>query len=141
MVPDPKLRYQQLLFFAAKLTVSELFETLESLDVLLSSHTFAPSGWPIASLQANAASPVHVHACEYGCACIRHAPTHMFTTLVAYTFIKCLYHPPQAMDKELQVEDNKVKGCQSVVYVHATKDEEGKVFYTGESDSQLTKVK
>jgi len=43
------------------------------------------------------------------------------------------------MDAELQVEDNKVKGCQSTVYVHATKDDEGLIHYTGESDSQLTK--
>ncbi len=54
MVPDPKLRYQQLLFFASKL-------------------------------------------------------------------------PP--MNKEYQVEENKVKGCQSVVYVHATKDKDGKIQY------------
>eukprot|EP00277_Geminigera_cryophila_P042526 CAMPEP_0173080268 /NCGR_PEP_ID=MMETSP1102-20130122/16141_1 /TAXON_ID=49646 /ORGANISM="Geminigera sp., Strain Caron Lab Isolate" /LENGTH=183 /DNA_ID=CAMNT_0013953755 /DNA_START=21 /DNA_END=572 /DNA_ORIENTATION=- len=64
MVPDAKLRYQQLLFFAAKL---------------------------------------------------------------------------KTMDKELQVEENQVKGCQSVVYVHAIKDEEGNINYTGESDSALTK--
>ncbi|EKX50870.1 hypothetical protein GUITHDRAFT_66468 [Guillardia theta CCMP2712] len=64
LVPDPKLRYQQLLFFAAKLG---------------------------------------------------------------------------AMEEVHKVEENKVKGCQSTVYVHATKDEEGKIWYTGDSDSQLTK--
>lgn len=43
------------------------------------------------------------------------------------------------MDAELQSEDNRVPGCLSVVYVHATKDDEDLITFQGTSDAQLTK--
>ena len=43
------------------------------------------------------------------------------------------------MEDTLQVEDNRVPGCLSVVFVHATKDDEGIITFKGTSDAQLTK--
>ena len=45
------------------------------------------------------------------------------------------------MDEDLKQEQCRVKGCQSTVFVHATRDDAGKIFYSGDSDSQLTKVR
>ena len=43
------------------------------------------------------------------------------------------------MEDALQVEDNRVPGCLSVVFVHATKDDEDIITFKGTSDAQLTK--
>ena len=85
MVPDPKLRYQQLLFFAAKLGVCT--------RALLAAIT--------------------------GEACYRGGgrPPHLIPMPVRVSVLPLSFL--QAMDKELQVEENKVKGCQSTVYVRS----------------------
>lgn len=46
--------------------------------------------------------------------------------------------PP--MESQYKIEENIVKGCQSVVYVHAELNEDGSIQFWGDSDSQLTKV-
>ena len=44
------------------------------------------------------------------------------------------------MDAALQIEENRVPGCMSVVFMHATRDEStGTITYQGTSDAQLTK--
>jgi sulfur transfer protein SufE len=84
MVPDPKLRYQQLLSFASKLPkMDDDLKTEVCLPILGSANS-----------------------------------------------ITC---------NDYFSQENRVKGCQSTVYVHATVDENGKVVYQGDSDSQLTK--
>ena len=43
------------------------------------------------------------------------------------------------MPDALKVDENKVLGCLSTVHVHATKDADGLVSFTGDSDGLLTK--
>lgn len=43
------------------------------------------------------------------------------------------------MDEELCVDERRVPGCLSTVYVHCTKDDNGLITFQGTSDAQLTK--
>ena len=43
------------------------------------------------------------------------------------------------MPEELKSEDNKVKGCQSQVWIHATFSEDQKVIFTADSDALIVK--
>ena len=43
------------------------------------------------------------------------------------------------MPEDLKTEDLKVKGCQSQVWLHARLDDQGRVFFQGDSDAQLVK--
>ena len=43
------------------------------------------------------------------------------------------------MEEALCVDERRVPGCLSVVYVHATQDDEGLISFQGTSDAQLTK--
>lgn len=58
-----------------------------------------------------------------------------------YRYQQLLYLAMKAkpMDASLRVDANKVPGCLSTVHVYATMDEEGRIFFEGDSDSQLTK--
>ncbi len=96
MVPDPKLRYQQLLSFATK---------LPKMDDSLKTEV------PIFSIVYT--SFVKMNSSNW--------------VLMVRVIKFCV------------LQENRVKGCQSTVYVHATMDADGKVTYQGDSDSQLTK--
>ena len=41
--------------------------------------------------------------------------------------------------EEAKTPDNKVKGCVSQVYIIATNDDQGNVYFQGDSDAQITK--
>lgn len=43
------------------------------------------------------------------------------------------------MDGQLKVEENRVKGCTSQVWVHPTRNDDGTITWQADSDSQLTK--
>ena len=43
------------------------------------------------------------------------------------------------MSPELKIDSNKVQGCLSTVFVHATMDESSKIQFIGDSDAMLTK--
>ena len=88
MVPDPKLRYQQLLSFASK---------LPKMDDELKTEV------------------------------------HLSTPLDERAEISL------KLMVNLQLQENRVKGCQSTVYVSASLTSDGRVTYQGDSDSQLTK--
>lgn len=56
-----------------------------------------------------------------------------------YDFIIDIGSELAPMDPTLKISDNKVRGCLSNVYVHATLDKEKNIHYTADADSQLTK--
>jgi len=55
-----------------------------------------------------------------------------------YELLIWLAQKLEPMSEASKVSDNKVQGCVSQVFISATLDD-GKVFYTGDSDSQLVK--
>jgi len=55
-----------------------------------------------------------------------------------YELLIWLAQKLEPMPEASKVSDNKVQGCVSQVFISATLDD-GKVFYTGDSDSQLVK--
>lgn len=99
MVPDAKLRYQQLLFYAAKLGTMDTELQTEENKVAL--RLRAPHARPQRSTPKLAPRMHHTVAHQ----------THPFISL-------CLTR---------SCCGEQVKGCQSTVYVHATLDAEGKV--------------
>ena len=98
MVPDPKLRYQQLLSFATKLPKME-----DSLKTEVPKFAIFKSAY------------------------VKMNDVNWLATIRLTQFRTWL------------LQENRVKGCQSTVYVHATMNADGKITYQGDSDSQLTK--
>jgi cysteine desulfuration protein SufE len=66
---------------------------------------------------------------------LRNAPNDQLRYQQLLFWAKCC----QSIPEILKVEQNKVPGCVSSVYIHAQKDSAGKVYFVGDSDAQLTK--
>jgi cysteine desulfuration protein SufE len=56
-----------------------------------------------------------------------------------YEYIINLGKELPLIDEQYKTDDNLIKGCQSRVWLHADKDENGNVAFTADSDAILTK--
>ena len=64
----------------------------------------------------------------------------MFTDWMAkYEYIIELGKELPLIDNEYKVEDNLIKGCQSLVWLHAKEGDNGNIIFTADSDAIITK--